>query len=80
MHERSLKRFLGMVLITLVLATFSLAGDTHCPLIDPPPPVDGDGSGLVIVSPNVNTNPTVKDDSQFLKGFWEFFSQNADLF
>jgi hypothetical protein len=73
MHERSLKRFLGMVLVTLVLASFTLAGDTQCPDA-PPPPKDGDG--LVII----NTNPPVKEDVQFLKGFWEILVRGTGLF
>jgi hypothetical protein len=75
MQERSPKRLLGAVLITLALASFSFAGDIHCPLTDPPPGEE-DG-GRVLIN---NTNPPVKEDVQFLKGFWEILARGTGLF
>jgi hypothetical protein len=76
MQKGSLKLYFATFLLTLILASFSLAGDVHCPLTEPPPDEGGRASVPVIV----NANPTVKDTYQFLKGFWEIFAQSTDLF
>lgn len=76
MKKGSLKLFLSTLLVTLSLASFTFAGDTHCPIAPPPPDEDGRGSVLVIV----NTNPSEGNSYDLIKGFWELLSQNMDLF
>jgi hypothetical protein len=44
----SLKLYFPTLLLALSLASFAFAGDVHCPLTDPPPPVDG-GTGRMAV-------------------------------
>ena len=75
MQKSSFKLYFATLIFTLTLASFSFAGDTHCP-IAPPPPDNDPGSELVIA----NTNPTRGDSYQFLKRFWEILAQGADLF
>ena len=76
MQKRSLKLYFSTLLISLTLTSFSFAGNDQCPLAPPPPPNEGRASVTVIA----NTNPTVGNAYQFLKGFWEFLAQGRDLF
>jgi hypothetical protein len=77
MKKSSLKLYFAASLLTLTLASFGFAGDSHCPLTDPPPPAEGEGGpGLVMT----NTNPSVNSNYQFLKGIWEYLTQSTDLF
>jgi len=75
MKTNSLKLYFTSLLLTLILTSFAFAGDGQCP-IAPPPPAGGGGMPPVII----NTNPSVADTYQFLKGFWELLAQSADLF
>lgn len=77
MQKGSLKLYVPTLLLTMLLATFTFAGNDQCPF-SPPPPPDEDGRGPVPVI--VNTNPSEGSSYQFLKGFWELLSQNTDLF
>jgi len=79
MRRSSLKLYLYTLILTLSLASFSFAGDSHCPLTDPPPPTEGEGD-RVTAPVIVDTNPSVNGTYQFLKGFWEFLTQSTDLF
>jgi len=76
MQRSSTKLYFATSLLTFALASFAFAGNGQCPLTDPPPPKDGDDTGLVIV----NTNPSMGDSYQFLKRVWELLAQNTDLF
>jgi hypothetical protein len=75
MKTNSFKLYFTTLLLTLTLASFTFAGDGQCP-IAPPPPEGGGGMPPVVT----NTNPSVADTYQFLKGFWESLAQNTDLF
>lgn len=75
MQKKSLRLYFSTFLLTLTLASFSFAGEGHCP-IAPPPPDDDQESGRVIA----NTNPSGGDIYQFLKGFWENLTQSRNLF
>lgn len=72
MFKQSLRLFLSASLLTLSLASFALAGDSHCPDTPPPPPEDEGGRGVAQAS-----NSSV---DQVIKGFWEFLAQGSDLF
>ncbi len=76
MQKSSLKLYISTCILTLLLAAFTFAGEVQCPIAPPPPDEDGRGPVPVIV----NTNPSEGSSYQFLKGFWEFLSQNTDLF
>ncbi len=76
MQKSSLKLYLSTFLLTLILASFGFAGDSHCPIAPPPPDEDGRGSAPVVV----NTNPSVGSSYQLIKSFWELLSQSTDLF
>ena len=76
MQKSSLKLYLMTLIFTLAMASFTFAGEVHCPIAPPPPDEDGRGSTPVIV----NTNPSEGSSYQLLKGFWEFLTQNTDLF
>ncbi len=76
MQKSSLKLYVRTLLLTLLLASFSFAGNDQCPVAPPPPDEGGRGSTPVIVK----TNPSEGGSYQLLKGFWEFLTQNTDLF
>jgi hypothetical protein len=76
MQKSSLKLYFATFLFTLSLASFTFAGEVHCPLTDPPPPPPGDGdTGRIAVV--INPDSSVKDNYQFLTGFWELFTFNT---
>jgi hypothetical protein len=75
MQKRSLKLYFATSIFTLLLASFSFAGNGQCPLTEPPPEGDGFTSAPVIA----NTNISVESTYQYLKGFWELFTQQTDL-
>jgi hypothetical protein len=76
MQKGSLKFCFATLILTFLLASFSFAGEDQCPIAPPPPDEDGRGPVPVIV----NTNPSEGSSYQLLKGFWEFLTQNTDLF
>jgi hypothetical protein len=67
MRKRSLGLHLTVVLMTLTLTSSALAGDTHCPLTDPPPDETGRQIQVAI------------GDSISFKTIWEIFIQGAAL-
>lgn len=77
MLKSSLKLYFVTLIFTLTLASFTFAGNDHCP-VDGTPPPDEEGRNVTTVV--VDTNPSVNDTYQFLKGFWESLAQNTDLF
>jgi hypothetical protein len=79
MQKSSFKLYFATILFTLTLASFTFAGEVQCPIAPPPPPPTGIGNGES-VPVIINTNPSVRGSYQFLKRFWDLFTQNTDLF
>jgi hypothetical protein len=77
MQRISFKLYFITLIFTLTLASFAFAGDAQCPLAPTPTPANGNRTTAAVI---INTNPTVDSTYQFLKGFWESFTQTADLF
>ena len=77
MKKSSLKLCFGTCLLTLTLASFGLAGDSHCPLTDPPP---GDGeNGRLAIPITCYVNPALTGGYQILQSFWELLAHSTDL-
>lgn len=72
MYKNSIKRYFSTLIITLSLASFSLAGDIQCPFAPPPPP-DGDDFAAAGQTHSDNGN------YRLLSDLWEIV-MNTDLF
>ncbi len=76
MKKSSFKLYFATFVLTLILASLSFAGEVQCPFASPPPG-EGERATVPVI---VDTNLSVNNNYQFLKGFWEFLAQNTDLF
>jgi hypothetical protein len=75
MQKSSLKLYFATFVFTLALATFTFAGEGHCP--DAPPPAPGDDGRLSVQVVEVKSAPA---DSQILKNIWDLIAHSIRLF
>lgn len=74
MQKKLCKPFFASLFLSLMLTTFTFAGDVHCPVAPPPPPLPEEGRGSL---PPVSDYSTL---SHITKEVWNFLTENANLF